>query len=144
MNRAVLIGNLVRDPELRETDSGIPVCTFALAVNRRYANQQGEREADYIPIVAWRGLAALCSLHLSKGRKCAVTGAIQTRSYTAQDGGKRYATEVVAEEVEFLGAPQGGSKPPLPEPPPPPPKPEQTRLDTVGAGTMLGDDELPF
>lgn len=137
MNRAILIGNLVREPELRETENGTPVCTFTIAVDRRYANQQGEREADYITIVAWRGLATLCSLHLSKGRKCSVTGAIQTRSYIAKDGGKRYVTEVVADEVAFLGTPQSG------KPAPPAPRPQQTRIYGAEAGYMA-DDDLPF
>ena len=140
MNRAMLIGNLTRDPVLRETDSGTPVCTFTLAVNRRFANQQGEREADYIPVVAWRGLAGLCGLHLAKGRKCAVTGAIQTRSYTGKDGGKRYVTEVVADEVQYLDAPRPQGVKPAPEPPP---KPQQTRMDVASAG-YLTDDDLPF
>ena len=139
MNQAILIGNLVRDPELRETVSGTPVCTFTVAVNRRYANQQGEREADYIPVVAWRGLATLCSLHLGKGDKCAVTGTMQTRSYIGKDGGRRYMTEVVADEVAFLGTPQGGK----PAPPPPAPRPQQTRIDVAEAGYMT-DDDLPF
>lgn len=102
MNKAILIGNLTRDPEMRKTASGISACTFTLAVNRRYANQQGVREADFINVVAWRGLAENCIRFLGQGSKCAVVGTIQTRSYDAQDGSKRYVTEVVADEVEFL------------------------------------------
>ena len=102
MNKALLIGNLTRDPEIRKTASGISACTFTLAINRRYANQQGVREADFIGVVAWRQLADLCVKYLEKGSKVAVVGTIQTRSYDAQDGSKRYVTEVVAEEVEFL------------------------------------------
>lgn len=102
MNKAILIGNLTRDPEMRKTASGICACTFTLAVNRRYANQQGVREADFINVVAWRGLAENCIRFLGQGSKAAVIGTIQTRSYDAQDGSKRYVTEVVADEVEFL------------------------------------------
>ena len=120
MNKAILIGNLTRDPEMRKTASGICACTFTLAVNRRYANQQGVREADFINVVAWRGLAENCIRFLGQGSKCAVVGTIQTRSYDAQDGSKRYVTEVVADEVEFLtvkaGAEKGaGNAPEMPE-----------------------------
>ena len=107
MNKAILIGNLVADPETRTTPSGVMVCQFRIAVQRRFANQQGVREADFLNIVAWRQLAELCSRYLSKGRKVAVEGSIQTRSYDAQDGSKRYATEIIADNVEFLGSQQG-------------------------------------
>ena len=107
MNKAILIGNLARDPETRTTASGVTVCQFTIAVNRRYVNQQGVREADFIPIVAWRQTAELCSRYLSKGRKVAIDGRLQTRSYDAQDGSKRHVTEVIAEQVEFLPSAQG-------------------------------------
>lgn len=102
LNRVVLIGRLTRDPELRYTSSGTAVATFTLAVNRNYANQQGEREADFINIVTWRQLAELCANYLKKGRLAAVEGRIQTRSYENQEGKKVYVTEVVAENVQFL------------------------------------------
>lgn len=102
MNKAILIGNLTRDPESGSTTSGVNYCRFTIAVNRRFTNQAGEREADFIPIVAWRKQADLCAKYLAKGRKVAVVGAIQPRSYDGQDGVKRYVTEVVADEVEFL------------------------------------------
>lgn len=102
MNKVVLIGNLTRPPELRTTTSGVSVCNFSIAVNRRTPNAQGVREADFIPIVAWRQLAELCAKYLDKGRKCCVVGQIQTRSYEANDGSRRYVTEVLADEVEFL------------------------------------------
>lgn len=110
MNKAILIGNLTRDPEMRKTASGISACTFTLAVNRRYANQQGVREADFINVVAWRGLAENCIRFLGQGSKAAVVGTIQTRSYDAQDGSKRYVTEIVADEVEFLTVKAGVEK----------------------------------
>ena len=101
MNRAFLVGNLTRDPELRKTHGDVSVCTFTIAVNRR-PKSNGEREADFLNIVTWRGTADNCYRYLKKGRRVAVTGEIQTRSYEANDGGKRYVTEIVAQEVEFL------------------------------------------
>lgn len=102
MNKAVLIGRLTRDPELRYLPSGVSVATFTLAVDRSFTNQQGQREADFIPIVVWRGLAETCSKYLSKGRLVAVSGRIQTRSYDTPDGQRRYVTEIVGDEVQFL------------------------------------------
>lgn len=104
MNKVILIGNLTKDPELTTTTSGISVCRFSLAVSRRFTNSEGERETDFINVVVWRNLADNCHKFLRKGSKAAVVGNIQTRSYDAQDGSKRYVTEVVAEEVEFVGA----------------------------------------
>ena len=104
MNKAILIGNLSSDPETTTTQSGISKCTFRLAVQRKFANQQGVREADFLPIVCWRQTAELCARYLAKGRKVAIEGTIQTRSYDAQDGSKRYITEIVADSVEFLGS----------------------------------------
>ncbi len=102
LNKVVLIGRLTRDPELRYTTSGIPVARFTLAVNRNFTNQQGEREADFIPIVVWRGQAETSARYLNKGRLVAVAGRIQTGSYDTPDGQRRYTTEVVADEVRFL------------------------------------------
>lgn len=103
MNKVILIGNLTRDPELNTTPSGVSVCKFSIAVQRRFVNSEGEREADFLNIVAWRGLGENCHKYLRKGSKAAVVGNIQTRSYDAEDGTKRYVTEIVAEEVEFVG-----------------------------------------
>ena len=119
MNKVILIGNLTKDPELTTTTSGISVCRFTVAVSRRFTNSEGERETDFINIVVWRSLADNCHKFLRKGSKAAIVGNIQTRSYDAQDGSKRYVTEVVAEEVEFVGnkvngedsAPAGDTKP---------------------------------
>ncbi len=114
MNKCMFIGNLTRDPESGTTASGVSYCRFSIAVNRTYSNANGEREADFINIVTWRGLADNCSKYLSKGRKVAVCGQLQTRSYDAQDGSKRYSTEIVAEDVEFInsGAATGDSSAP--------------------------------
>lgn len=102
MNKATLIGNLTRDPEARTTPNGVNVCSFSIAVNRRRANQQGERETDFFNIVAWRSLGDVCGRYLSKGRKVCVIGEIQNRSHDGKDGVKRYVTEIIADDVEFL------------------------------------------
>ena len=102
LNKVILIGNLVRDPELTQTPSGISVCKFTLAVNRNFTNANGERDTDFINIVTWRGLAESCGKYLVKGKKAAVSGSLQTSSYEDRDGNKRYRTDVVADEVEFL------------------------------------------
>lgn len=112
MNKAILIGRLVRDPEVRYTASGEPVATFTIAIDRRSpANAQGQREADFIPIVTFRKTAELCAKYIGKGRLVGVSGRIQTRNYTAQDGTKRYVTEVVCDEVQFLERPPEGATP---------------------------------
>ena len=109
MNHVILIGNLTAAPELRTTGSGVSVCTFNIAVNRRFANQQGERETDFVPIVVWRATAESCAKYLSKGNKVAVNGVLQTRRYEDKDGKKRTAFEVVADDVEFLTPKTGGA-----------------------------------
>lgn len=102
MNHIVLIGRLTRDPELRYTPNGVAVTHFTLAVDRRFANQAGERETDFIPIVTWQKLAENCANHLRKGRLVAVEGRLQIRSYEAQDGQRRRVAEVIARNVQFL------------------------------------------
>lgn len=102
LNRVILIGRLTRDPELKYTPNGNAVSTFTLAVDRNYTNQQGEREADFIPIVAWNKLGETVAHNLVKGRLIAVEGKIRVRSYEAKEGGRRYMTEVVADSVRFL------------------------------------------
>lgn len=101
MNKAILMGRLVRDPELRATQGNIPVCTFTLAVDRRFKNANGERQADFIPVVAWRQQAEFVSKYFKQGSKMLLVGNIQTRSWDDAEGKKRYATEVIAEEVHF-------------------------------------------
>ena len=102
MNKCILIGNLTKDPELTTTSNGVAVCRFAIAVSRRFSNADGERETDFLNIVVWRSLAENCHKFLKKGSKVGVVGNIQSRSYDATDGTKRYVTEIIAEEVEFL------------------------------------------
>jgi len=106
MNKCFLIGNLTRDPELRTTTStGVSVCSFTIAISRRSrtaSNDSTRQDADFIPIVTWRELAENCAKYLRKGSQVAVYGSIQTRTYDAQDGSRRYVTEIVANEVKFL------------------------------------------
>ena len=105
MNRVILIGRLTRDPELRyTTNSNIAQTTFSIAVDRNFSNQNGQREADFINIVVWRKQAENCKNYLSKGSQVAIEGRIQTRNYDGQDGKKVYVTEVVADNVQFLGS----------------------------------------
>ena len=110
MNHITLVGNLASDVELRQTGQGTAVGTFRVAVNRRTANTNGEREADFIPVVVWKGLAESCAKYLSKGRKVAVHGCLHTRSYEDKEGKKRTAFEVVAGDVEFLSPAPGAPK----------------------------------
>ena len=102
MNKVILVCNLTRDPELSETPSGIAVCRFSIAVSRDYANNEGNREADFFNITVWRGRAENCGKYLKKGNKVAVVGSLQTRSYEDKDGIKRNVTDIIASEVEFL------------------------------------------
>ena len=104
LNKVVLIGRLTKDPDVRTLDSGSTVATFTLAVGRTFKDRNGERGTDFIPIVAWSKTAELCGEYLKKGNQTAVSGRIQTRNYDAEDGSKRYVTEVIAEEVTFLGS----------------------------------------
>ena len=108
MNKVFLVGNLTRDPELATTNSGVSVCRFSIAVQRRFSNAEGEREADFFNIITWRGQADICAKYLKKGSKCGIIGSLQNRSYEAQDGTKRYVTEITADEVEFLSSRTGG------------------------------------
>ncbi len=102
INRAILVGRLTKDPELRRTSSDIPVTSFTLAVNRTFKNQQGEQEADFIQCVVWRRQAENVAQYVSKGSLVGVEGRIQTRSYDDQDGVRKFIVEVVADSVQFL------------------------------------------
>ena len=105
MNKVYLIGNLTRDPELRTVGSGITVCSFTVAVNRRRSNQNGNQpEADFFRVTAWRQLGEICSKYLAKGRKVCVVGPVSAQTYQANDGTTRVSLEVTAEDVEFLSS----------------------------------------
>ena len=135
MNKVILIGNLTRDPETRTVSSGAAYCTFTLAVNRRFANAQGQREADFFNVTAWRQLGELCQKYLAKGRKACVEGSIQLRTYEGQDGVKRLAVDVIADSVEFLSISSQAAQTPPPAPP---------AFSPQNGFTQVDDDELPF
>ena len=104
MNKIMLIGRLTKDPELRYTQSGTAVANFTLAVNRRFTNQNGEREADFINCQAWQKTAEFVANYFKKGQQMALEGRLQVRAYDDQSGQKHWVTEVVAEQVEFCGS----------------------------------------
>lgn len=148
MNKAILIGRLTKTPELRTTESGTSSATFTVAVNRAFTNANGERETDFVSCVAWRKQAENIAKYCTKGSLVAVEGRIQTRSYDAQDGTKRYVTEVIIENCTFLSGKGETSKEETKEP---------TDSEIVQAAmngvdpftefaneTALSDDELPF
>src|SRR5690606_34378865 len=111
LNRVILVGRLTRDPDLRyRPNGGVAVTRFTVAVNRKFTNQQGEHEADFINIVAWRALAENCGNYLKKGSLVAIEGRIQTRSYENQEGRTVYVTEVVADDVRFLSIHRGNQE----------------------------------
>lgn len=122
MNKVILVGRLTRDPELRNTPSGIACCTFTVACDRRYADQSGNRQADFLNCVAWRERAEFVAKYFAKGRRIGLEGSIQTRSYE-KDGQNRTATEILVDSVEFVeNKPQQQTQPEsaiyhTPEPP---------------------------
>lgn len=101
LNKAILIGRLTADPELKQTQAGVSVCTFSIAVDRRY-QKDGSREADFLDIVVWRGTAEFVARYFQKGHKIGVEGEIQTRSYTDKNGSKRKAWEIQADRAFFV------------------------------------------
>ena len=135
MNKIILIGNLTKDPEITTTNSGVSVCRFSLAVQRGFSNNSDNGpQADFFNIVVWRGLAENCHKFLKKGSKCCVVGRIQNVSYEAQDGTKRYTTEITANDVEFLSTRNSDGNGEMPRP-------------TGGSAELEpidDDDSLPF
>lgn len=147
MNHVTLIGRLAADPEARTTQSGISQCSFRLAVPRRFTNQQGVREADFFNIVAWRGTADFCARYFRKGMRVGVEGSLQSRSYQAQDGTKRYVVEVIADNVEFCESREGGGTAPAPAPAAPSAPAHQMSMREMPPQegfTEVEDDELPW
>lgn len=137
MNKVLLIGNLTKDPELSTTTNGVSLCKFTLAVPRKYTSSNGEREADFLPIVVWRAQADNCYKYLKKGSKASVTGTIQTRVYDTPEGSRRYMTEIVAEEVEFISTKNSDGETdgePINKP----------DTDVVNKFEPIDDDNLPF
>ena len=137
MNKVFLIGNLTRDPEVSTTASGIAMCRFTIAVNRRFSKDDSNN-TDFFNVVAWRGVAESCGKVLSKGRKVGVVGSIQIRNYEGNDGAKRTSVEVTADEVEFLSSPSGSRED----------SPQQSRSSRSDVTKLEevepSDDNLPF
>lgn len=100
LNKVILIGHMTADPELKTTPSGVSVCSFSIGVNRRFS-KEGEQKSDFINIVAWRSTAEFVAKYFKRGSAICICGSIQTRSWTDNNGNKRYATEVVADEASF-------------------------------------------
>ncbi len=115
MNKVFLIGNLTRDPEMVSTSSGKWACKFSLAVNRAFANANGDRECDFFDIVVWGNLAENCGKYLEKGKKAGIIGRLQTRTYQTERGENRKVTEIVADEVEFLSPRDQAAAEPKPQ-----------------------------
>ena len=107
LNRVILMGRLTRDPELRRTSSGTAVASFTLAVDRDFSRDGGEREVDFIDCVAWRSSAEFVCKHFTKGQMAAVSGRLQIRNWTDQDGAKRCNAEVITDEIYFAGSKLG-------------------------------------
>lgn len=148
-NKVILIGRLTADPELKTTTSGISVTSFTVAVDRRFAKETDEVKADFINVVCWRKSAEFVARYFSKGKPILVEGSLQTRSYTANDGSKRYVTEVVADNVSFVesagasrerqeGTYYGGT--PVPSAPPK----DQPRVSEANFEEIAAEDDLPF
>ena len=117
MNKPILIGRLTKDPELKTTASGVSVCSFSLAVNRRFKNADGEYDTDFIGCVAWKQQAEFLYKHFSKGSQVGIIGNIQTHNYDDKEGRKIYITEVIADEIYFVGD-KKKTEPEYPEYPP--------------------------
>ena len=129
MNKCVIVGRLTKDVELKTTQNGVSVCSFTVAVNRKFKNADGNYDADFINCVAWRGQAEFLSKYFEKGSMVGIAGSIQTRSYE-QDGRKVWVTEVVADEVSFVGGKKEDT-------------PSATTLPDYGM-PVPDDDDLPF
>lgn len=152
MNNVVLVGRLTRDPELRTTPNGIATCQVSLAING-LPNQNGERTTDFINVVVWRRQAENLAKYCSKGSQIGVVGRIHSRSYDANDGSKRYVTEVVADNVTFLGSNNRGTSQysdampdynTVDQQPMPTTDITEDPFKDFGSEVVLSDDDLPF
>ena len=149
MNTVCLMGRLTADPELRYTQTQVPVTSFTLAVDRAYQPKGQERQADFINIVAWRNTAEFVCKYFRKGNRLALQGSLQSRQYTDKDGNKRTAYEVVADNVFFCESKSGAASgaPRFDSQVPPAFNESQTAFSTAGAGAfdeVVSDDDLPF
>ena len=141
-NKVILVGNLVSDPELKQTPTGVPVCSFTIAVNRRFAKAGEQQQTDFINIVSWRQNAEFVSKYFQKGKAILICGSLQTRSWVDQNNQKRYTTEVVADEISFVDSKAQGDSAPQSAPAP------QANTNSFGADDGFfpapADDDLPF
>ena len=138
-NKVILIGNMTSDPELKQSTSGVSVCSFSIAVNRKYS-KDGNNECDFINIVAWRQQAEFVTRYFKKGKPILVCGQLQTRTWTDNQGNKRYATEVIADEVSFVGSSENSTEAKSqPQPYMPSAYTSQPQFEEVP-----NDDQLPF
>ena len=147
MNKAILVGRLTRDPELRTTANGVSVCSFSIAVNRRFKNAEGGYDADFINCVAWRQQADFLAKYFAKGRMVGVVGSIQTRNYDNKDGQKVYVTEVAADEIHFVDSKSSNDSAPVADNTVAPSKPAAETTFEANDGFMpmpAADDDLPF
>lgn len=150
MNKVFLIGNLTRDPELRTTPSGVSVCSFTIAVNRRRANnaEAGQPEADFFRVTAWRQLGEICAKYLAKGRKVSVVGSVSVSTYQGNDGQTRASLEVTADDVEFLTPKSEGGEAsayaPASAPAPQANKAAYGSAPQGGGFVQVDEEELPF
>ena len=132
MNKIILLGRLTKDPEVRYTSTGKAVCQFTLAVDRPFANQEGQREADFINCILWGKSAETLGNTVFKGQKIAVEGRLQVRSYDAKDGSKKWATEVICDRFEYVEKKAEGSKQPS----------KKSSMESFGNAVF--DEEIPF
>lgn len=146
MNKVILVGRLTRDPEVKNTTTGKAVATFTLAVDRRFKNKDGQKEADFVPIVVWGKQAEFAGQYLSKGSQIGVSGRLQVRSYDAQDGQRRYVTEVVADEINFLSSSRKDSTAGFQQASAP--RSDNNNMSVMGLDEdfhlMADDDDIPF
>lgn len=131
MNKVFLIGNLTREPELKETNTGIAVCNFSIAVNRDYKDSNGNTPTDFFNIIVWRNRGETCARYLKKGNKVAVIGALQNRTYEDENGIKRHITDIIASDVEFLTPKNALGN-------------EENRKTIAELDDVVEDDKLPF
>lgn len=136
LNKVILIGHMTADPELKQTPGGVSVCSFSIGVSRKYTKQGEQAQSDFINIVAWRQQAEFIAKYFRKGRAICICGSIQTRTWTANDGTKRYATEVVAEEISFVDKKSDGDANGV--------APHYSPDVTPSFEEISGDDDLPF
>ena len=136
MNKVILVGNLTKDVDYQTTVSGISVCRFTIAVNRKFKNESGEYDSDFINCVAWRNTADFISKYAHKGNKVGVVGSLQTRSYDAQDGTKKYVTEVIADDVELYTPKSENANKPQTE--------ASVKQEVFQKFEPIDDDNLPF